>query len=154
MSIFKSQKFENNPLIHIYLGVKRTDSFWEHIFIYQVGCWPTHESMNKAKEIFNIYVWRPVGPDCRSLTGMGQTETSLLTGADEASRTLRRSWDEIDNLPERVQSNGSKHDQRTWEKNARPEKWEVFSEDLENITTNETELRNIVNENKQTKNRN
>ena len=56
---------------------------------------------------------------------------------------------EIDNLPERVQSNGSKHDQRTWEKNARPEKWEVFSEDLENITTNETELRNIVNENKQ-----
>jgi len=57
---------------------------------------------------------------------------------------------EIDNLPERVQSNGSKHDQRTWEKNARPEKWEVFSEDLENITTNETELRNIVNENKQT----
>ena len=63
---------------------------------------------------------------------------------------------EIDNLPERVQSNGSKHDQRTWEKNARPEKWEVFSEDLENITTNETELKNIVNEktNKQTKNRN
>ena len=58
---------------------------------------------------------------------------------------------EIDNVPERVQSNGSKHDQRTWEKNARPEKWEVFSEDLENITTNETELRNIVNENKQTK---
>ena len=59
---------------------------------------------------------------------------------------------EIDNLPERVQSNGSKHDQRTWEKNARPEKWEVFSEDLENITTNETELKNIVNEktNKQT----
>ena len=57
---------------------------------------------------------------------------------------------EIDNLPERVQSNDSKHDQRTWEKNARPEKWEVFSEDLENITTNETELRNIVNENKQT----
>ena len=53
---------------------------------------------------------------------------------------------EIDNLPERVQSNGSKHDQRTWEKNARPEKWEVFSEDLENITTNETELKNIVNE--------
>ena len=57
---------------------------------------------------------------------------------------------EIDNLPERVQSNGSKHDQRTWEKNARPENWEVFNEDLENITTNETELRNIVNENKQT----
>ena len=63
---------------------------------------------------------------------------------------------EIDNLPERVQSNGSKHDQRTWEKNARPEKWEVFSEDLENITTNETELRNIVNEKKKNtpKNRN
>ena len=64
---------------------------------------------------------------------------------------------EIDNLPERVQSNGSKHDQRTWEKNARPEKWEVFSEDLENITTNETELRNIVNEikkkNKKTNNK-
>ena len=59
---------------------------------------------------------------------------------------------EIDNVPERVQSNGSKHDQRTWEKNAWPEKWEVFSEDLENITTNETELKNIVNEktNKQT----
>ena len=28
---------------------------------------------------------------------------------------------EIDNLLERVQSNCSKHDQRTWEKNARPE---------------------------------
>ena len=53
---------------------------------------------------------------------------------------------EIDNLPERVQSNGSKHDQRTWEKNARPENWEVFNEDLENITTNQTEQRNIVNE--------
>ena len=38
MSIFRLQKLENNPLIHIYLGVKRTDSFWEHMFIYQVGC--------------------------------------------------------------------------------------------------------------------
>ena len=28
---------------------------------------------------------------------------------------------EIDNLLERVQSNCSKHDQRNWEKNARPE---------------------------------
>ena len=48
---------------------------------------------------------------------------------------------EIDNLPERVQSNGSKHDQRTWEKNARPEKWEVFNEDLEiyNNQPNRTE---------------
>ena len=62
--------------------------------IYRVGCWPNHESMNKAIEIFNIYFWRPAGPDCRSSTGMGKTETSLLTGADEASRTLRRSWDE------------------------------------------------------------
>ena len=53
---------------------------------------------------------------------------------------------EIDNLPERVQSNDSKHDQRTWEKNAWPEKWEVFNEDLENITTSLTELKNIVNE--------
>ena len=57
---------------------------------------------------------------------------------------------EIDNLPERVQSNDSKHDQRTWEKNARPEKWEVFNEDLKYITTNQTELRNIVNEMKTT----
>ena len=70
---------------------------------------------------------------------------------EEQDKTLEEiSNVEIDNLPERVQSNDSKHDQRTWEKNARPEKWEVFSEDLENITTNETELRNIVNENKQT----
>ena len=38
MSILRSQKFENNPLIHIYLGVRRTDSFWEYLFIYQVGC--------------------------------------------------------------------------------------------------------------------
>ena len=53
---------------------------------------------------------------------------------------------EIDNLLERVQSNCSKHDQRTWEKNARPENWEVFNEDLENITTNQTERRNIVSE--------
>ena len=63
MSILRSQKFENNPLIHIYLGVKRTDSFWEHLFIYQVGCWPTHESVNKAIGIFNIYLWKPVSPD-------------------------------------------------------------------------------------------
>ena len=53
---------------------------------------------------------------------------------------------EIDNLPERVQSNCSKHDQRTLEKNAWPENWEVFNEDLGNITTNQTEWRNIVNE--------
>ena len=52
---------------------------------------------------------------------------------------------EIDNLPERVQSNCSKHDQRTLEKNAWPENWEVFNEDLGNITTNQTEWRNIVN---------
>ena len=64
---------------------------------------------------------------------------------------------EIDNLPERVQSNDSKHDLRTWEKNAWPEKWEVFNEDLENIPTNQTELKNIVNEKtkqNKTKNRN
>ena len=65
--------------------------------IYQVGCWPTHESMNKAIEIFNIYFWRPAGPDCRSSTGTGKTETSLLTGADEGSCTLRQSWDEGQN---------------------------------------------------------
>ena len=53
---------------------------------------------------------------------------------------------EIDNLRERVQSNCSKHDQRTWEKNAWPENWEVFNEDLENITTNQTEWKNIVSE--------
>ena len=56
---------------------------------------------------------------------------------------------EIDNLPERVQSNRSKHDQRTLEKNAWPENWEVFNEDLENITTNQIERRNIVSEIKQ-----
>ena len=62
---------------------------------------------------------------------------------------------EIDNLPERVQSNDSKHDLRTWEKNAWPEKWEVFNEDLENITTNQTELKNRVKEkNEKIKNRN
>ena len=55
---------------------------------------------------------------------------------------------EIDNLPERVQSNDSKHDLRTWEKNAWPEKWEVFNEDLENIPTNQTELKNRVKEKK------
>ena len=60
---------------------------------------------------------------------------------------------EIDNLPERVQSNDSKHDQRTWEKNAWPEKWEVFNEDLENIPTNQTELKNRVKEKKK-KNKN
>ena len=56
---------------------------------------------------------------------------------------------EIDNLPERVQSNCSKHDQRTLEKSAWPENWEVFNEDLENITTNQIERRNIVSEIKQ-----
>ena len=62
---------------------------------------------------------------------------------------------EIDNLLERVQSNCSKHDQRTWEKNARPETWEVFNEDLGNITTHQTDWRNIVNEiKKKKKNRN
>ena len=56
---------------------------------------------------------------------------------------------EINNLPDRVQSNDSKHDQWTREKNARPENWEVFNEDLENITTNQIERRNIVSEIKQ-----
>ena len=66
---------------------------------------------------------------------------------EEEDKTLEeRSNVEIDNLPERVQSNDSKHDLRTWEKNAWPEKWEVFNEDLENITTNQTELKNIVTE--------
>ena len=77
---------------------------------------------------------------------------------EEQDKTLEEiSNVEIDNLPERVQSNDSKHDQRTWEKNAWPEKWEVFNEDLENIPTNQTELKNIVNEKtkqNKTKNRN
>ena len=60
---------------------------------------------------------------------------------------------EIDNLPERVQSIDCKYDQRTWEKNAWPEKWEVFNEDLENIPTNQTELKNRVKEKKK-KNKN
>ena len=66
---------------------------------------------------------------------------------EEQDKTLEElSNMQIDNLPERVQSNDSKHDLRTWEKNAWPEKWEVFNEDLENITTNQTELKNIVTE--------
>ena len=76
---------------------------------------------------------------------------------EEQDKTLEEiSNVEIDNLPERVQSIDCKYDQRTWEKNAWPEKWEVFNEDLENVTTSWTELKNIVNEKKQnkTKNRN
>ena len=75
---------------------------------------------------------------------------------EEQDKTLEEiSNVEIDNLPERVQSNDSKHDLRTWEKNAWPEKWEVFNEDLENITTNQTELKNRVKEkNEKIKNRN
>ena len=75
---------------------------------------------------------------------------------EEEDKTLEElSNVEIDNLPERVQSNDSKHDLRTWEKNAWPEKWEVFNEDLENITTNQTELKNRVKEkNEKIKNRN
>ena len=66
---------------------------------------------------------------------------------EEQDKTLEEiSNVEIDNLPERVQSIDCKYDQRTWEKNAWPEKWEVFNEDLENITTNQTELKNIVTE--------
>ena len=68
---------------------------------------------------------------------------------EEQDKTLEEiSNVEIDNLPERVQSNDSKHDLRTWEKNAWPEKWEVFNEDLENIPTNQTELKNRVKEKK------
>ena len=75
---------------------------------------------------------------------------------EEQDKTLEEiSNVEIDNLPERVQSIDCKYDQRTWEKNAWPEKWEVFNEDLENITTNQTELKNRVKEkNKKIKNRN
>ena len=72
---------------------------------------------------------------------------------EEQDKTLELNNVEIDNLPERVQSNDSKHDQRTWEKNAWPEKWEVFNEDLENITTNQTELKNIGNEMKKQTNK-
>ena len=61
---------------------------------------------------------------------------------EEQDKTLEElSNVEIDNLPERIQSNDNKYDQRTWEKNAWPEKWEGFNEDLENITTNQTELK-------------
>ena len=75
---------------------------------------------------------------------------------EEQDKTLEEiSNVEIDNLPERVQSIDCKYDQRTWEKNAWPEKWEVFNEDLENITTNQTELKNRVKEkNEKIKNRN
>ena len=75
---------------------------------------------------------------------------------EEEDKTLEElSNVEIDNLPERVQSNDSKHDLRTWEKNAWPEKWEVFNEDLENIPTNQTELKNRGKEkNEKIKNRN
>ena len=74
---------------------------------------------------------------------------------EEQDKTLEEiSNVEIDNLPERVQSNDSKHDLRTWEKNAWPEKWEVFNEDLENIPTNQTELKNRVKEKKKNKNKN
>ena len=75
---------------------------------------------------------------------------------EEQDKTLEElSNVQIDNLPERVQSIDCKYDQRTWEKNAWPEKWEVFNEDLENITTNQTELKNRVKEkNKKIKNRN
>ena len=73
---------------------------------------------------------------------------------EEQDKTLEEiSNVEIDNLPERVQSNDSKHDLRTWEKNAWPEKWEVFNEDLENVTTSWTELKNIVNEKKTKQNK-
>ena len=44
MSILRSQKFENNPQLYIYLGVKRTDSFWEYLFIYR---WDTDQPMNQ-----------------------------------------------------------------------------------------------------------
>ena len=45
-----------------------------------------------------------------------------MSQREEQDKTLEEiSNVEIDNLPERVQSNDSKHDQRTWEKNARPE---------------------------------
>ena len=44
MSILRSQKFENNPLIHIYLGVKTTDSFWEHLLF--TG-WDADQTMNQ-----------------------------------------------------------------------------------------------------------
>ena len=70
-----------------------------------------------------------------------------MSQREEQDKTLEELNNvEIDNLPERIQSNDSKHDQKTWEKNAWPEKWEGFNEDLENITTNQTELKNIVNE--------
>lgn len=49
---------------------------------------------------------------------------------EEQDKNPRRTkYVEIDTYLERVQSNDSKHDQRTWEKNAWPEKWEVFNED-------------------------
>ena len=70
-----------------------------------------------------------------------------MSQREEQDKTLEELNNvEIDNLPERIQSNDSKHDQKTWEKNAWPEKWEGFNEDLENKTTKQTELKNIVNE--------
>lgn len=45
-----------------------------------------------------------------------------MSQREEQDKTPELSNVETDNLPERVQSNDSKHDQRTWEKNAQPEK--------------------------------
>ena len=70
-----------------------------------------------------------------------------MSQREEQDKTLEElSNVEIDNLPERIQSNDSKHDQKTCEKNAWPEKWEEFNEDLENKTTKQSELKNIVSE--------
>ena len=42
-----------------------------------------------------------------------------MSQREEQDKTLEElSNAEIDNLPERIQSNDSKHDQKTWEKNA------------------------------------
>ena len=44
MSIFRLQKLENNPQVHIYLGVKRTNSFWEHLLFTR---WDADQPMNQ-----------------------------------------------------------------------------------------------------------
>ena len=42
-----------------------------------------------------------------------------MSQREEQDKTLEELNNvEIDNLPERIQSNDSKHDQKTWEKNA------------------------------------
>ena len=74
-----------------------------------------------------IWLWRPAGSECRSCTGLGETEAPLLDGAHKISHALEQGkavtpWEPVPDAPADVKGSlgeawvdcGSLREQRHW----------------------------------------